>query len=63
MNDDEIQLVIARLNTMPSNVTVNLGDSGVLDKSDLLTHVKKQDELGKKIVQMHLRYLRAFKDF
>jgi len=63
MNDDEVQLVIARLKTMPSNVTVNLGDSGVLDQSDLLTHVKKQDELGQKIVQMHLRYLRAFKDF
>jgi hypothetical protein len=63
MENDEVQLVIARLNTMPSNITVNLGDSGVLEKSDLIKHVKKQDELGQKIVHMQLRYLRALKDF
>ena len=63
MEDDEIKLVIARLNTMPNNVNVNLGDSGILNKSDLINHVKNQDELGRKIVDMQLRYLRSLKEF
>ena len=62
MNEEFIKLIIARLNTMPDNVKVNLGSSGTLQKVDLINAVESQNTLGKQIINMQIAYLRAFKD-
>jgi hypothetical protein len=61
-NHAEIQkLVLFRLASMPKNIGVHLGSTGTLTREDLINHVKKDDALGKKIVETQLAYLRAMK--
>ena len=55
------ELVLIRLNSMPSNIKISIGSLGTLSKEDLIEHVKKDDEFGKLIVEMQKKYLRAMK--
>ena len=60
VSSEEIKkLVIARIQTMPPTMKLSIGDRGSFSRDDLIAHVEKNDEIGKKIVEMHLNYLRA----
>lgn len=57
---DEVELVIERLMAMPNDALISMGiNSKPMNKDELVKHVKKQDEAGKKILKMHLFYLRS----
>ena len=56
------KLVLARLETMPDYIQVNLGSFGTLGKNELIQHVKKEDSLGKKFIDVQMKYLRALKE-
>lgn len=60
---DEIKkLVLLRLETMPETIRISVGSEGKeLAKEDLIEHVKREDPLGKMIIEMQLRYLKAMK--
>lgn len=58
-SEDIINLVIARLKTIPSNVELSVGNEGSFSIDDLIERVKKQDEIGKKMIEMQLAYLRS----
>ncbi len=63
INNVEIrELVLFRLESMPANIGVHFPSIGTLTREDLIHHVKKNDALGKKIVETQLAYLRAMKD-
>lgn len=57
-----IELVISRLQTIPDNQEISVGAEGRLTKSQLIQHVKKGDELGKKFVEIELHYMQSLKD-
>ena len=59
INEDVINLVIARLSTMPPTVKISIGNEGTFTKEQLIKHVTDGDEVGKLIIDMHLNYLRA----
>ncbi len=63
INSEEIKkLVLIRLETMPDTIRVSIGSEGKeLSKYDLIEHVKREDSLGKTIIEMQLRYLQAMK--
>jgi len=63
IDQEEIKkLVLIRLESMPDTIRVSIGSEGnELSKEDLIEHVKKEDRLGKMIVEMQLNYLRAMK--
>ncbi|MBI3051106.1 hypothetical protein HYY74_01475 [Candidatus Woesearchaeota archaeon] len=61
LQDDMIQLVLIRIESMPDYIEVNLGSFGTLNKAALISHIKKNDELGKQIVAMQMEYLRSLK--
>ena len=49
---------------LPSNIKLSVGNSneepmGILEMAE---HVKKEDEIGQKIMRMELNYLKALKD-
>lgn len=47
---------------MPDTIRVSIGSEGKeLSKYDLIEHVKREDSLGKTIIEMQLRYLQAMK--
>lgn len=59
VNEEEKKLVLARLENMPSNMKLSMGGTMPLSKTEMLEHVKKGDEIGKKIVKIQLNYLRS----
>lgn len=58
-DQDIINLVIARLETIPSNIEISIGNSGSFTVSELIERIEKQDDIGKKMVEMQLAYLRS----
>jgi hypothetical protein len=50
------ELVLARLQVMPSDVTVSIGNTN-LDKQELTDHVQSEDEIGKQMMEMELEFL------
>jgi len=54
------KLVIARIDArMPSNLKMSIGASGSLSKEEMIEHVRKGDEEGVQIVNMHLNFIKA----
>ena len=62
--EDEIELVIARLRAIPRNALLSIGNinsNSDFDRDELIEHVKKMDNIGKKIIEMQLNYVRSYK--
>jgi len=57
-----IDLVVARLQNLPSNKEISIGSSGEFTKDQLIEHVKNDDEVGKKMVEIEMDFLRSMKD-
>ena len=54
------KLVIARIDArMPANLKMSIGASGSLSKEEMIEHVRKGDEEGVQIVNMHLNFIKA----
>ncbi len=62
MNEEVKEIVIARLEAMPSNKKISIGHFGEFTKEELIKRVKNNDEIGKKIMEIELGFLRAIKD-
>jgi len=58
--EEEIkELVLARIDVMPPNLKLSIGNFGTFTKQELIDHVKEGDEAGKQIVQMQLNFIKA----
>lgn len=60
-DEDIRQLVIERLKTIPYGKGVFIGSGSSFSKKELIDHVEKDDEIGKKIVDVQMTYLRSLK--
>ncbi|MEK9195065.1 MAG: hypothetical protein AAB975_01715, partial [Patescibacteria group bacterium] len=56
-----IDLVVARLEAMPPNISISIGNEGNFEIRDLINRVKINDDVGKKMIEMQLSYLRSLK--
>ena len=59
ISEDIINLVIARLETIPPNIEMSVGNEGSFSIDELIERVKKQDSIGRKMIEMQLAYLRS----
>jgi hypothetical protein len=57
-----IDLVVARLQNLPSNKEISIGSSGEFTKDELIQHVKDSDDVGKKMIAIEMDFLRSMKD-
>ncbi len=55
------KLVIARLETIPKDKKISIGNYGEFSKEELIESVKSGSEVGKKIIEVELEFLRALK--
>ncbi|HEU5114281.1 MAG TPA: hypothetical protein VFT82_00780 [Candidatus Paceibacterota bacterium] len=65
INNDIINLVVARLGAIPPNVVMSIGDiedSKTLTPADMIIEVKNKSNIGKKIIETQLMFLRSLKD-
>lgn len=60
-SQDVKELVIARLRSLSSNKKISIGSDGEFSIDELINRVEKDDEVGKKMVQIQLQYLRSLK--
>ncbi|MCK4491466.1 MAG: hypothetical protein KAU03_02500 [Candidatus Altiarchaeales archaeon] len=56
------KIVIARVMAMPDSIRLSIGGEGELDKEKMILHLQRGDEIGKKLIEMHLHYLRSLKE-
>ena len=62
ISEDVKKLVIFRLETLPADKKISIGSAGEFSKDELVMHVKNGDDIGKKIVEVELEFLRAIKE-
>jgi len=63
LSQEIINLVVARLKTIPSNANLSVGgDKEPMSVDALIEEVKKQTEVGKKLVESQLFFLRSLQD-
>jgi hypothetical protein len=55
------ELVIARLETLPSGLGISLGADGDFSRDQMIEHVKLGDAVGKKIIEVQMNFLRSLK--
>lgn len=62
ISDEIVDLVVARLETIPSNIEISIGNEGSFSIGELIDRVRSKDEVGKKMIEMQLQYIRSLKD-
>lgn len=55
-------LVIARLEVLPEDTGISIGSAGEFTRDELIERVRQGDEIGQKIVQVELSYLKSLKN-
>lgn len=63
INEEEWEIVKARIKQMPPHLSLSIGGQGPFDKEELINHVEKRSEIGILIAEMELAYLKALKKF
>jgi len=62
-SEEEIKkIVIARLETLPEDKKISIGSSGEFSRDEVIECVKKENEIGKKMIQVELEFLRSLKN-
>ena len=58
--DEELKkLVLARINVMPPNYKLSVGNKGTFSKEQLMASVESGDEVGKQMVSMQMNFIKA----
>lgn len=61
--DDELKkIIIARLEIFPSDKKISIGSIGELTKEEMIESIEKETDVGEKIVEIQLSYLRSLKE-
>jgi len=63
VSDEEIRkLVIARLSILSSEMQISIGSNGSFSRDELIGHVNANDNIGQKIEEIELEWLRSWKE-
>ena len=63
ITEEEIkQLVIERIKTLPEKTGISVGSRGDFSKDELIASVERGDDVGQKIVEIELNFLRGLKE-
>ena len=59
----EKNTVIDLLRSLPDDGLLSIGNGITpLSRDDIIAHIQKEDEIGKKIVDVYMTYLRSLKE-
>lgn len=62
LEKDIVNLVVARLETIPSKVFLSVGGDDAFRTQELIDHVKGGSDIGRKVIEMQLEYLRSLSE-
>jgi len=58
IDQDLKNMVIGRLLSIPESMEISVGSFGSFKKDDLIRNIKEETEIGKKMVDIELTYLK-----
>jgi hypothetical protein len=58
-NPEVKELVLARINVMPPNYKLSVGNQGTFTKEQLIENVGKGNEIGNQIIDMQMNFIKA----
>ena len=58
LEEEQRKLVLARFKTLNPDLKLMLGDGKEVTVSDLIKHIEKGDDFGKKVVQVQMKMLK-----
>lgn len=61
LNEEMKRLVVERLKTIPRDKKLSIGNMGDFTVDELIERVKENDEVGRKVVQVQMEFLRTLK--
>lgn len=62
IKDEEIrQLVLARLSVLSEDTMISVGSEGCFSRDELIESVQEGDNIGNKIAEIEMAWLRSFK--
>ncbi|MEK7528240.1 MAG: hypothetical protein AAB592_00550 [Patescibacteria group bacterium] len=62
LSDEEVRkLVTARLSVLSPDTMISVGSEGSFSRDDIIKSVEAGDEIGNKIAQIEMEWLRSFK--
>jgi len=56
------ELVLARLETLPTGAVISIGSGKELTKDELIKSVQEGNEVGKKMIEIEMSFLRSLKE-
>jgi hypothetical protein len=56
------KIVIERLKSLPEDVGISIGSEGNFKKSELISSVEMGSDIGRKIIEVEMSFLRGLKD-
>lgn len=60
INEEMKGVVMARIDAqVPSNLKLAIGGYWVMNKEEMIEHIKKGDEVGNQIVKRHILFLKS----
>lgn len=62
IDEEKRELIIHRLSVLSPNTIISLGSEGSFTRDELIESVEKGDEVGKKIVEIQMEWLKSFKE-
>ncbi|MFA6551074.1 MAG: hypothetical protein WCV41_00885 [Patescibacteria group bacterium] len=63
LSDDEVRkLVMARLSVLSKDTMISLGSEGSFTRDELIKSVENRDNVGEKLAEIQLEWLRSFKE-
>ncbi len=57
-NEDIKQLVVERLKATSGDLKISIGGEGAFSKEDLIKRVEEGDDIGQKVMEIQMEYLR-----
>ncbi len=61
--DDSVkELVLTRLETLPSGAVISIGSGQELNKEDLIKSIREGTDIGKKMIDIEMSFLQGLKD-
>lgn len=63
LSDEDIRnLVTARLSVLSPDTMISFGSDGTFSRDELVEKVAQGDDIGEKLAEIQLEWLRSFKD-
>jgi len=60
-NEEIKQLVVERLKTIPRDKKISIGGEGNFTVEEMIENVKKNNEVGQKIIEVQMKFLQSLK--